>query len=92
MPMIDGAPIYLDTMGHLWSSDLLFLHEFAARLGLRLSWFQSRPILYHYDIMSATKRRVALRTGAVAISPRDLVVLMRHAQPPPVLKETNHGE
>ena len=56
--------------GHLQAYTPDELHEFAGRLGLRRSWFQSRPgrpELDHYDVTGA-KRQQALRLGAVAES------------------------
>lgn len=50
------------------------LHEFAARLGLRREWAQhmDQPnrSLHHYDV-TESKRRQAIRLGAVAQSWRD---------------------
>jgi len=39
------------------------LHDFAARLGLRRSWFQSRNYP-HYDVTISVRQR-ALRMGAI---------------------------
>lgn len=48
------------------------LHAFAARIGLRRSWFQDDPdpLFRHYDVTD-TKRRAAIAAGAVAESWRD---------------------
>lgn len=53
-------------MCHLWADDPEELHEFAARLGLRRSWFQQPPKASwcHYDI-SKSKRVQAVRLGAI---------------------------
>jgi hypothetical protein len=69
--------VYLDTAGHLWSADQEVLHAFAARIGLRREWYQDRPVLYHYDLLTARRRLVALEEGAVYVSPRILVRMMR---------------
>jgi hypothetical protein len=56
--------------GHLQADSSEELHEFAARLGLKREWFQSRPgrpELDHYDLTRG-KREQALRLGAVAES------------------------
>jgi hypothetical protein len=45
------------------SKDLDELHDFADRLGLKRSWFQSRKIVPHYDL-TKNKRLQALRLGA----------------------------
>jgi hypothetical protein len=53
--------------GHLQADSVDELHEFAARLGLRRGWFQSkpgRPENDHYDL-SRTGRQRALELGAV---------------------------
>ena len=53
--------------GHLQADTADELHEFAARLGLKRSWFQSkpgRPEYDHYDL-TRSKRDLALRIGAI---------------------------
>lgn len=44
------------------------LHRFAARVGLRRSWYHNG----HYNL-TAGRRRVAVDAGAVEVSARDLV-------------------
>lgn len=53
-------------MCHLWADTTEELHLFAARLGLRRSWFQCPPKASweHYDI-SLGKKAEALQLGAV---------------------------
>lgn len=54
--------------GHLQADSLEELHAFAARLGLRREWFQSkpgRPENDHYDL-GRRGRELALRLGAIA--------------------------
>lgn len=51
---------------HLTADTLDELHVFAACLGLRPEWFQSRSTLPHYDL-TAGKRRKAVELGAVEI-------------------------
>jgi uncharacterized protein DUF4031 len=54
--------------GHLQADSVEELHEFAARLGLRREWFQSkpgRPENDHYDLGRGGRER-ALELGAVA--------------------------
>jgi hypothetical protein len=48
---------------HLFADDIQELHEFAAKLGLRRSWFQDKGRFPHYDIVGS-KRRLALELGA----------------------------
>lgn len=53
--------------GHLQADTVAELHDFAARLGLKRSWFQSkpgRPDHDHYDLTRG-KRQQALDLGAV---------------------------
>lgn len=60
---------------HLVADTISELHSFAGRLNLRRSWFQpkSHP---HYDL-TQNKRRQALRFGALEITDRRLVELMK---------------
>jgi hypothetical protein len=54
--------------GHLQADTLDELHAFAAELGLRREWFQSRagrPEKDHYDL-TRTGRELALAMGAIA--------------------------
>lgn len=54
--------------GHLQADTAAELHEFAARLGLRREWFQSRPGRPendHYDL-TARGRDLAIGLGAIA--------------------------
>lgn len=44
------------------------LHEFAGRLGLKRAWFQGD----HYDLV-ASKRELAIKLGAAAVSAKQLV-------------------
>ena len=53
--------------GHLQADTPEELHAFAAKLGLKRSWFQTRPKrpeLDHYDL-TRSKRDMALALGAV---------------------------
>lgn len=48
------------------------LHAFARRLGLKRTWFQDHaiPRFRHYDVTD-TKRREAIRLGAIAETTRE---------------------
>lgn len=46
------------------------LHAFAHRLGLQREWFQDHPLHPHYDL-TASKRRQALKLGAVFVPARE---------------------
>lgn len=52
--------------------ELQELHDFAARLGLRRSWFQNKPGHPHYDL-SQGKRLQAIRLGATPVTSEELV-------------------
>lgn len=62
--------------GHLWchmmSYDLEALHAFAARLGLKRSWFQQD----HYDLTPGRRVR-AIEMGAVEATTRELILIRR---------------
>lgn len=53
--------------GHEWShlvaDSLDELHAFAAKLGLKRSWFQSKTLYPHYDVTKSVRTR-ALAMGA----------------------------
>jgi hypothetical protein len=60
---------WYDQYCHLRSSsdNLLELHGFAIRLGLKVEWFQCcRGVHPHYDL-TAEKRKLAVRLGAVEV-------------------------
>lgn len=62
---------------HLFADTLEELHAFAARLGMRCSWFQDRPgKLPHYDLTRG-RRRVAVHLGAIEASDE---LLMEHVR------------
>ena len=78
--IVDEVTVYVDNAfavgdwgrwsggGHLQADSVEELHEFAARLGLRREWFQSkpgRPENDHYDLSRRGRER-ALQLGAVA--------------------------
>jgi len=47
------------------------LHLMAVKIGLKRAWFQSHPTLPHYDL-TPSKRALAVRYGAIAISAQEL--------------------
>jgi hypothetical protein len=90
---------------HLIADTVDELHAFAARLGLRRDWFQD-PVVngkpkaapgtraaenWHYDV-TQSKRRLAIRMGAVPVAYRDLpkIIEARYdaQQPATTSKET----
>ena len=58
---------------HLTADTLEELHAFAARLGLRRSWFQAHPIAPHYDLTPG-RQAVALKLGARIVSAREQAI------------------
>jgi hypothetical protein len=59
---------------HLTADRTSELHEFAARLGLRRAWFQSKPTRPWHDRYDLPHefRDIALRMGAVPLSTRKM--------------------
>lgn len=47
------------------------LHEFAEKIGLKRSWFQDHPRLYHYDVTEGMRRK-AVAAGAEEVSQKEL--------------------
>jgi len=80
----NGRVTHTSRWSHMIADSQDELHEFAARLGLRRSYFQpGRPRgdgspspLWHYDV-TAGKRQQAIRLGAVAVSWRELPEIIR---------------
>lgn len=62
-------------MCHLVADTIEELHSMAASIGVKRKWFQvkSHP---HYDICQS-KRKLAIKNGAVEIGNRELVNLIR---------------
>src|SRR4051812_23461354 len=68
--------------GHLQADSPEELHAFAARLGLRRSWFQSRsgrPEHDHYDVTQAMRDR-AIYHGAIPEAVEDGTIRRRAAR------------
>lgn len=56
---------------HLMADDLNELHAFAAKIGLKLEWFQNRKTGKHYDLTQG-KWIQAKATGAILLQlPKD---------------------
>jgi len=70
-----------DQSAHLVADSIEELHDFARRLELFRSWFQNRP-MPHYDVTEGMRWK-AIRQGAIAITHRELVGMIR--------KDKNHG-
>src|SRR5687768_1075899 len=63
---------------HLSAKNVLVLHEFAVRVGLKKEWFQNKPGRPHYDIKSGKLRQRAKDLGAVEVSSKYLVRYLQH--------------
>lgn len=90
----NGSRTHTSKWCHLIADTEDELHEFAARLGMRRSWFQqpkgigSLPLKpesrkaqnWHYDL-TAPKRAMAVRLGAVEVTSREMgaIIDARHA-------------
>ena len=57
---------------HLVADSLDELHAFAARIGLRRTWFQDRASYPHYDVTTDVRER-ALLAGALASRKREVL-------------------
>ena len=55
---------------HLTADTVDELHSFAARIGMKRSWFQDHPLLKHYDLVRSRRER-ALVLGAVFVPMRE---------------------
>ncbi len=58
---------------HLTADTLDELHAFAAKIGMKRSWFQDHPTAPHYDL-TPKRRDLALRIGAVFVSAREQAI------------------
>lgn len=80
--------VYIDAEGirwcgrewcHLVADSLDELHVFAARLGLRRSWFQEKGRYPHYDVAMSMRDR-ALRLGAVDADRATIIACCKRAR------------
>lgn len=79
---------------HLTADTEAELHAFAARLGLRRSWFQKksdRDYRWHYDIVPS-KRSEAVRLGAQEISRREMLPILDARRAVLGLKDLTGGD
>lgn len=61
---------------HLVADSLDELHAFAARIGLRKSWFQDRASFPHYDV-TVDVREKALLCGALPSGKTQMLIVAR---------------
>lgn len=64
-----------DQACHLVADSVKELHEFARRLGLRHSWFQSRS-LPHYDLTIGMRFK-AIKLGAIEVDRNEFSLITR---------------
>lgn len=69
-----GKPRY-----HLASADVAELHVFAERCGIARCWYHASAKLKHYDVTEA-ERNKAIASGALAVTAKELVTLIRAHQ------------
>ena len=68
---------------HLTADSLAELHTFCARVGVNECWFHRKSRYPHYDV-TGVQRDAALAAGALAISPKELVLLAKRLKPKPL--------
>jgi hypothetical protein len=52
------------------------LHKFAAKIGMRRSWFQNKKDFPHYDL-TVKRRATAVKLGAIEITDKELIKKIR---------------
>lgn len=60
----------------MYADSIEELHAMADAIGMKRAWFQNKPSMPHYDLVS-TRRRKALVLGAVEHTTREMVEFMR---------------
>lgn len=64
---------------HLIADDIYELHDLAMSIGLKVCWFQNKKHP-HYDI-SLEKKQLAIKKGAIEISRKDAIRILKGQQP-----------
>jgi hypothetical protein len=74
---LSGLPYkkYKDTY-HLVADNIVELHEFALKIGLKKCWFQPSKTLPHYDVFGAMYK-LAINNGAKLIDNKQIVDLIK---------------
>ncbi len=83
MPVYVDAPIHRHgrmRMCHMVADTLDELHAMADIIGIKRRWFQRHPRHPHYDICKA-KRALSIKAGAIAVTRRDLVAVLKRIAP-----------
>jgi hypothetical protein len=80
-------------MSHMIADDIKELHAFAARIGMKRSWFQESPSGDHYDV-SLGLRKKAVTLGAHEITMRECAAIcwcqrnkLFYSSPPAAVKQ-----
>lgn len=74
---------------HLVADSLEELHVFAATLGLKRTWFQSRASYPHYDVTTAVRDR-ALRLGTLQADKAMLIACCKKLRAELLASETHN--
>ena len=71
--------IYTDGVHLICDGDIEELHRFAAKIGLRRSWFQGadKASYLHYDMTVKWRVQRALNCGAKLISPKECLEILQ---------------
>jgi hypothetical protein len=69
--------VYTDRI-HLVAYSLDELHEFAAKIGMPITWFQDKK-KPHYDLFGR-KKGAAIKAGAKVISTKEIVKLIKESE------------
>lgn len=72
-------PVYSDGIHLATPGPEHLLHGLAGEIGLERAWYQNNGSYPHYDLTSNRKRVLAIRQGAVRVSPKELVSIMQRA-------------
>lgn len=67
--------VYTDGV-HLIADSWDELHKFAQSIGLKREWFQQHPRHPHYDIITASKMRRAIKAGAIKMRSIEMFKMM----------------
>lgn len=71
-----NAPYGRMTMCHMMSNTIEELHAMADKIGIARKWFQNHEYK-HYDIC-LSKKKLAIKYGAIEITARDMVAKFKH--------------
>ena len=78
-PSCSPVPVYTDGIHLATPGPEHLVHVLAGEIGLDRAWYQNNGSYPHYDLTSNRKRVLAIRHGAIRISPKELVTIMQVA-------------